>query len=77
MNTVTGSEDYYRKLSKYMKKEYDKADEKIYDILKPQYKEAIKNAKRMMKEHGNSKPSECRPGTRIYEIFDYLKAYIK
>lgn len=77
LNTDTGREDYYPKLSKYMKKEYDKADEKIYDILKPQYKEAIKNAKRMMKEHGNAKPSECRPGTRIYEIFDYLKAYIK
>lgn len=77
LNTDTGREDYYPKLSKYMNKEYDKADEKIYDILKPKYKDAIQNAKRIMGEHGNAQPSECCPGTRIYEIFEFLEAYIE
>ena len=76
LNIDTARKDYYPKLSKYMNKNYDKADSSIYHTLKPMYKTAISNAKKMMEEHKNKPPSECRPGTRVYEIFEYLKAYI-
>ena len=69
-------EQYYPKLSKHLNCEYVKNDDKIYDKLKPMYKTAIRNAKKMLKAHEITVPSKCCPGTTVYEIFEYLKPYI-
>ena len=37
---------------------------------------AIKNAKLLNKHHNNPVPSKNAPGTNIFEIFDYLSAYL-
>lgn len=76
LNTGISREQYYPKLSKHLNCEYVKNDDKIYDKLKPMYKTAIRNAKKMLKAHEITVPSKCCPGTTVYEIFDYLKPYI-
>ena len=51
LNTGISREQYYPKLSKHLNCEYVKNDDKIYDKLKPMYKTAIRNAKKMLKAH--------------------------
>ena len=38
---------------------------------------AIANAKRLDKSYSNLPPTKCYPATKVYEIFDFLKDYIK
>jgi hypothetical protein len=39
--------------------------------------EAVRNAKRLLQNYpAGSAPSQCAPGTSVYEIFEKLKEYL-
>lgn len=67
---------YYSKLTKHLGFKYQKNSGKIYDELKPHLETAIKNAKQIMELHEGLQPSQCTPGTKVYELFEKLKSYI-
>lgn len=69
-------DEYYPKLSRYLKCEYHKNSKDIYDKLKPKLKDAIRNAKKMAEQHEDLTPSGSAPGTRVYELFEMLINYI-
>lgn len=68
--------DYFSKLSKHMKRRYEKNQTDIYTLLKPNLHTAIKNAKKIAMKYADANPSECDPCTKVYEIFDMLKNYL-
>lgn len=67
---------YYPKLTKHFGFKYQKNSGKIYNELKPHLGTAIKNAKQIMELHKGLQPSQCTPGTKVYELFEKLKSYI-
>lgn len=69
--------DYYPKLSNYLDMKYQKNMDSMYQMLKPFMKMAIANAKRLDESYSNLPPTKCYPATKVYEIFDFLKDYIK
>ena len=69
--------DYYPKLSNYLDMKYQKNMNSVYQMLKPFMKIAIANAKRLGESYSNLPPTKCYPATKVYEIFDFLKDYIK
>lgn len=68
--------NYYPKLTKYLSSKYEKNREDIYEILKPNMKKAIDNARRISENNKGLPPSQCTPGTAVYEIFDMLISYL-
>lgn len=68
--------DYYPKLTKCLGSKYQKNRDDIYEILKPNLKKAISNAKGISKKNNGLPPSKCTPGTNVYEIFEMLGKYI-
>lgn len=69
-------DEYYPKLSQYLKCEYQKNSNDIYNKLKPKLEDAIRNAKKILASHGDLPPSQCTPGTKVYELFEKLIDYI-
>ena len=69
-------EEYYPRLSKFLKSKYTKNKADMYDLLKPYIKTAIANAKRTAENNKGLPPSQCEPGTAVYEIFELLGDYI-
>lgn len=67
---------YYPKLSKHLGFKYQKNSDKIYDTLKPNLETAIKNAKKIEESYRDLQPSQCAPGTKVYELFEMLIKYI-
>ena len=57
--------------------DYKKNRDDIYSVLREHLPRAIKNAKRLIKQHNNPAPSKNAPGTNVYEIFELLNAYLK
>ena len=49
-----------------------------FDIIRKYGSEedAIRNAKRIIRENAGKKPSEIEPGTKVYEIVEELRKYI-
>jgi hypothetical protein len=56
--------------------EYEKNRLDIYDVLRQYLHNAIKHAKDLIKLHDNDAPSRNAPGRAVFEIFDFLKAYL-
>lgn len=70
-------DEYYPMLSDHLHTKYEKNSNDIYNRLKPNLYEAIKNAKNIMSDYGKCSPSQCTPGTNVYEIFEKLQDYLK
>lgn len=69
--------EYYPKLSECLGSKYKKNREDIYMLLKPYIKSAIDNAKRIAENNKGLPPSQCTPGTTVYEIFEMLNSYLR
>jgi len=76
LDSAIHRDEYYPKLSKYLNSKYQKNSDEIYEKLKPKLKTAIRNAKKIMKTHEDKPPSQCTPGTKVYELFEMLIKYI-
>lgn len=76
LHSALHRKEYYPKLTKNLGYKYQKNSDKIYQELKPRLKTAIKNANKIMKIHGTVPPSQCTPGTKVYELFEKLMDYI-
>ena len=68
--------EYYPKLTECLGSKYEKNRDDIYSLLKPNIGIAIENAKGIMSSRNGSSPSQCTPGTTVYEIFEKLQNYI-
>lgn len=68
--------EYYPKLTECLGSKYEKNREDIYSLLKPNIKKAIDNAKRIEANNNGLPPSQCTPGTTVYEIFEMLESYL-
>ena len=72
---------YFPKLDKWLKSinagKYEKNRDDIYSLLKPYLTTAIKNAEQIADGNKNLPPSQCSPGTTVYEIFKKLINYLK
>lgn len=68
--------EYYPKLSECLGSKYKKNRDDIYVLLKPFIKTAIDNAKKIAENNKGLAPSQCTPGTTVYEIFEMLNSYL-
>ena len=48
----------------------------IYGLLKSDISTAIENAKSVLRNYNGLPPSQCTPGTAVFEIFEKLQRYI-
>lgn len=48
----------------------------MYSILRPYMDVAINNAKRLNKINVGKTPADSAPGTKVYELVEYLKPYL-
>lgn len=76
LDTPLNRKDYFSKLSKLMKRKYEKNQADIYALLNPNLHTAIENAKKIARRYADANPSECDPCTKVYEIFDMLEIYL-
>ena len=49
----------------------------MYEILKPYMDYGIANAKRLDKINEGKAPASAAPGTKVYELIEKLKVYLK
>lgn len=57
--------------------EYSKSSDCTYKILRDKLELAIERAKKIMKENEGASPSNIKPGTSVYLIFEKLKTYLE
>ncbi len=55
---------------------YEKNLKNVYELLKPYLDVAIYNAKQLEQNFFELVPSKMAPSTKVYEIFEKLKAYL-
>ena len=68
---------YYPKLTKHLGSKYKKNSSDMFETLYPHLDDAIRNAKSLLQNYPNgAAPSQCAPGTSVYEIFEKLKEYL-
>lgn len=76
LDSAIHRKEYYPKLTECLGSKYEKNREDIYTLLKPNIKKAINNAKRIADDNKGLTPSQCTPGTAVYEIFEMLESYL-
>jgi RloB-like protein len=67
-------DSYKTRLTSYLRKEYEKNDPKMYEILQPKQADAIRNAKRLVQMHTSNSPAEHNPVTLVYELVEALNS---
>lgn len=77
LQAAVSRKDYYPKLTEYLGSKYEKNRTDIYSLLKPNLEIAIRNASKVAKKNKDLPPSQCMPGTAVYEIFEKLMPYLK
>lgn len=77
LQSAISRREYYPGLSEYLGSKYEKNRDDIYTLLKPNLENAIRNAKQVIDANKDTPPSQCAPGTKVYEIFEKLLCYIK
>ena len=65
-------EQYNKKLTKLLKEEYKKNSMDMYDVLLPKQKQAIRNAKKLLKNFSNNSFAEYNPSTTVYLLVEEL-----
>lgn len=65
-------------LSKKLGRTYEKNDSDLFEILSTYTELAAKNAKKLMAQYPDEMPPARRsPATNVYELVEYLEAYLK
>lgn len=60
------------KLSRLLGHSYDKNSTTMYETLRPNQLEAIRNAKALLKFHDVLTPEQCNPSTKVFELVEAL-----
>lgn len=76
LDSAIHRKEYYPKLTECLGSKYEKNREDIYTLLKPNIKKAINNAQRIADDNKGLTPSQCTPGTAVYEIFEMPESYL-
>lgn len=73
--------EYWPKLSASLASlgygDYRKNRQDMYSILKPNIDNAIRNAKKLAQTNKGKAPSLSAPGTRVFELVEKLKPYLR
>jgi len=73
--------EYWSKLTQGLKSlgagEYRKNYPGLYELLYPLLDFAIANAKRLEKQNAGRTPSQSKPGTKVFQLLEKLKPYLK
>ncbi len=72
--------EYWPKLTEWLvnigEGEYKKNRSDMYSVLRPYMDVAINNAKRLNNINVGRTPADSAPGTKVYELVEYLKPYL-
>ena len=75
-NAAISRKDYQNMLTNLLGHKYEKNSETIYDELKNQQQDAIKNAKRLLKEYDRPNPETDNPSTTVHLLVEELNSFI-
>lgn len=75
-DTAISRKDYQDMLRKLLGHEYQKNSQTIYDELKDKQIDAIKNAKRLLKQYEPPNPEGDNPSTTVYLLVETLNKFI-
>lgn len=67
-----GRVQYNKKLTKYLKKNYKKNAADMYESLLSRQKEAVLNAKKLLKTYDNANPADMNPSTTVHLLVEEL-----
>ncbi len=70
-----GRRAYLKKLTKLFGKKYKKNDRLIFVELLSKQKQAIRHAKKLLKEYPSCKPSDKKPSTTVHLLVEELNKY--
>jgi hypothetical protein len=77
MHNAIRRKAYMKMLDRFLGFKYEKNDPKMYAALSDKIDTAIKNAERLLEEHGPIKPGLADPSTRVHELVIELRKYTK
>jgi hypothetical protein len=75
-NAAISRKDYQNMLTNLLGHKYEKNSETIYDELKNQQQDAIKNAKRLLQEYDRPNPETDNPSTTVHLLVEELNSFI-
>lgn len=80
LNTAIGRKSYNTKLTELLGKKYDKKGPNVYPLLRDKENVAIRNAKRLEKDHSDLailSPEKRDPSTTVYLLVEKLRSLKK
>ena len=75
-NTAIPRQDYRRKLSKSLGREYRKNDPNMYDLLSSLQETAIQNAERLLGQYSPPFPAADDPSTTVHKLVKELNRFL-
>jgi hypothetical protein len=75
-NTAIPRQDYGRKLSKSLGREYRKNDPNMYDLLSSLQETAIQNAERLLGQYSPPFPAVDDPSTTVHKLVKELNRFL-
>jgi hypothetical protein len=75
-NTAIPRQDYGRKLSKSLGREYRKNDPNMYDLLSSLQETAIQNAERLLGQYSPPIPAADDPSTTVHKLVKELNRFL-
>ena len=75
-NTAIPRQDYRRKLSKSLGREYRKNDPNMYDLLSSFQETAIQNAERLLGQYSPPFPAADDPSTTVHKLVKELNRFL-
>ena len=75
-NTAIPRQDYGRKLSKSLGREYRKNDPNMYDLLSSLQETAIQNAERLLGQYSPPFPAADDPSTTVHKLVKELNRFL-
>lgn len=76
LSTSLGRDRFPEKLTKHLGRKYEKSDSKIYEVIKDLEHVAVRNAKKLEKDHsdaGIQSYSHRDPSTTVYKLVERLR----
>ena len=81
LQSAIDRKDCFTKLDGYLKRvhgiQYRKNSSGLFGVLYPFLEVAIQNAKKLNEINQGKLPSDCNPGTKVYQLLEVLKPYIQ
>ncbi len=73
---VLNRKTYIRRLTQLLKRKYKKNSKDMYEKLLDKQKNALRNAKKLLKSYSPSNPAKNDPSTTVHKLVEELNKYI-